>query len=107
MTNVVAETPTEPPRRPGGRRRVAIGAAIVGLVAVIVVSVVSALSVGGKDTGASVAGSALIGRPAPGLAGETVAGGHASLAAYRGRWVIVNFFASWCFPWHKETPEVV
>ncbi|MHB8669546.1 MAG: TlpA family protein disulfide reductase [Acidimicrobiales bacterium] len=105
MSEPTAETAAEPRRKPSTRRRAVIAVGTVAVVAALVVSVVSALSAS-NSKGASPVHSALIGQPAPALAGETVTGGHASLSAYRGRWVVVNFF-SWCVPCQKETPELV
>ena len=48
-----------------------------------------------------------VGEPAPDAAVERLDGsGEVSLSDYRGKWVLLNFWASWCDPCRTEAPAI-
>jgi cytochrome c biogenesis protein CcmG/thiol:disulfide interchange protein DsbE len=50
--------------------------------------------------------SPLLGQPAPAVSGDDINGHPARLSDLRGKYVFLNFFASWCVPCHQEQPEL-
>lgn len=93
--------PTSIPRK--RRRRSTTRWAALG-VALVVVALIVVLAI--SKTRTESAESPLLGKVAPSLAGKTLDGGTFDLTSLRGRFVIVNFFASWCQPCRVEAPEL-
>jgi cytochrome c biogenesis protein CcmG, thiol:disulfide interchange protein DsbE len=96
----VAEPELLAPRR----SRVAPIAVTVAAVVVLGLVVLMATRPAGSERQTS---SALVGQLAPAIHGTTLDGGTVDIDRYRGRWVLVNFFATWCIPCIEEHPELV
>lgn len=93
------ETTATAPRR----RRTALFVAVP--VAVVVGLLIAALATRSPATDRRTA-SPLIGEPAPAIVGETLEGDRFDAGERQGRWLLVNFFASWCVPCRREHPEL-
>lgn len=94
--------PIELVERGGSSRLALIGAAIAGVVLLALI-VVLATSEGQSGLGASP----LIGELTPEVTGQTVDGTVFDIEQERGRWVVVNFFATTCVPCIVEHPELI
>jgi cytochrome c biogenesis protein CcmG/thiol:disulfide interchange protein DsbE len=87
---------------PPPRSHVARNAAlVVGAVLVLLIAVLATRKPAGDVR------NPLVGRRVPALAGPTLDGRRLDVDSLRGRWVVVNFLASWCVGCMSEHPDLV
>lgn len=92
--------PPAPPRRMTTSRWIALGL----VVAAVAFLVVLATRPSAEE---AAAGSPLLGKPAPEVIGPDLDGETVRLSQLRGRYVLLNFFASWCVPCEREHDDLI
>ena len=98
--NRIAE-PGQTRRRRGRRRLLLVGGCLA-----VIAAVVAAVTIAGRlkpsDDGGLVGSSA----PSFSIPGLVAGSSDVSLDAFRGRPLVINFWASWCVPCRREMPDL-
>jgi len=94
MTDATAE--------PQGPRTALVASVVVAVLVLLLVAVLATRDSSNERS----THSPLIGKVAPTVEGSTIAGDEVSTTDQRGRWVVLNFFASWCTPCLEEHPQL-
>lgn len=100
----VEDLPSDEEPAPARRGRLAL--VVVLPVAVVVVVLIAILATRDPATDRRV-DSPIVGQAAPRILGTTLAGREFDSSTYDGRWLVVNFFATWCVPCVREHPELI
>lgn len=87
----------------GGPRAARIAAISVGVVLLLFIALLATRKSSEDRFGANP----LVGRAVPEVSGTTLTGDTVDIDTMKGKWVVVNFFATWCTGCRIEHPELV